>query len=481
MSKISIVLFFILTIFHCYFSYSQKIEIKKLPKTINSEESEFNFFQTDEKTAYYTKSTLQEDGYQSSIYKTKLREGKWQKGKYFHVGENYSSGNIYFFDKMNNYCFTSCNQDQECIICFGEMGSPSISFFKTNNNWPSKRSGNKDGKNIFHQTHPVIAYHKDKKVLYFSSNREGGYGGMDIWLSVVDKDGDFGSPINLGEQVNTKHNEITPYYNINNKTLYFSSDRKIKERGFDIYFTEGKLNSWKESKVAEEFNTEQDEMYITFFNSKQGYFSSNRGDTTCCNNIYSFEYKEKKIDTIEENILKEPIYLYFHNDEPQFSEKLDTTEATYKEAYISYFQKKEEYITLSKIPQVETFFSEKLKYNFNKINLLLKDVLAQLNKGRVIEIKINGYSSPLHSNEYNILLSKRRVVSFLNFLYEYNSSSLKEYLINQKLKILVNSYGEEKSSQNISDDPKDKIKSIYSINAMLQRRIEIIEVSSKNF
>ena len=60
---------------------------------------------------------------------------------------------------------------------------------------------------------------------------------------------------------------------------------------------------------------------------------------------------------------------------------------------------------LNKKNQVETFFADKLKYNFNKINLLLEDISNQLNIGRIIEIKINGYSSPLHSNEYNILLS----------------------------------------------------------------------------
>ena len=50
--------------------------------------------------------------------------------------------------------------------------------------------------------------------------------------------------------------------------------------------------------------------------------------------------KKKKIDTTYINILNDTINLYFHNDEPKFSKKLDTTEITYKESYISYFQKK---------------------------------------------------------------------------------------------------------------------------------------------
>ncbi len=473
MSKILIILSLFLTSVCFRFAFSQSIEIKKLSETINSEESEFNFFQTDEKTAYYTKSTLGENGYQSLIYKTNLKNGNWQKGRYFHVGEHYSAGNIYFLNKTNKYCFTGCNEKQECIIFVGEIGSEPKRALKHKDNRTIKES------DLIRETHPIIVQHQDKRVLYFSSNRRGGHGGMDIWLSIIDQEGNFGVPINLGKKVNTTGDEITPHYNIYNNSLYFSSDRNKKEKGFDIYIAKGELNLWKEAKEAKEFNTEQDEMYITFFSSKKGYFSSNRGDTSCCNNIYSFQYEEKKIDTTYINILNDTINLYFHNDEPKFSKKSDTTEITYKESYISYFQKKEEYMFLNNNKDVEAFFSERLKYNFNKTNLLLEQVLLQLGRGRTVEIKINGYSSPLHTNEYNISLSKRRIISFLNFLYEYNSNSLKEYLTSQQLKITINSYGEQGSEHNISDDPNNKIKSIYSVNAMLQRRIEIIGVSSQ--
>ena len=76
MSKILIILSLFLTSVCFRFAFSQSIEIKKLSETINSEESEFNFFQTDEKTAYYTKSTLGENGYQSLIYKTNFWSSK---------------------------------------------------------------------------------------------------------------------------------------------------------------------------------------------------------------------------------------------------------------------------------------------------------------------------------------------------------------------------------------------------------------------
>ena len=151
-------------------------------------------------------------------------------------------------------------------------------------------------------------------------------GGLDIWLSIIDKNGNFGIPINAGSNINSTNDEITPFYNHYNGTMYFSSNRNGGLGGFDIYKAEGSLNIWREPKNVEELNTPQDDLYLTFYNEKRGYFSSNREGAKfqnteyCCNDIFSFEYLSiQNIDTITpkkgvQDYL--PLNLYFHNDEP---------------------------------------------------------------------------------------------------------------------------------------------------------------------
>lgn len=73
------------------------------------------------------------------------------------------------------------------------------------------------------QTHPAIGNSKEGEVLYFSSNRAQGTGGMDIWYSI--KKGDAWTPaMNLGKKINTLGDDITPYYDSKNYMLYFSSN-----------------------------------------------------------------------------------------------------------------------------------------------------------------------------------------------------------------------------------------------------------------
>ncbi|MEG1555674.1 MAG: hypothetical protein RR356_02995, partial [Bacteroidales bacterium] len=63
----------------------------------------------------------------------------------------------------------------------------------------------------------------DGKMLFFASDRPGGYGGSDIWYSERNSDGTWRKPINLGPIINTKNNERSPFLHTDSKTLYFSS------------------------------------------------------------------------------------------------------------------------------------------------------------------------------------------------------------------------------------------------------------------
>ena len=127
----------------------------------------------------------------------------------------------------------------------------------------------------FSTAHPSLS--KDGKLLYFASDREGGFGGMDIWV-VENKKGNWGEPKNLGKDVNSKGVEAFPFVD-DNGNLYYSSDGWGGEGGLDLFFVEMKngKNVNKPISLGEPFNSPNDDFgIITDGNRKTGYFSSDR-------------------------------------------------------------------------------------------------------------------------------------------------------------------------------------------------------------
>jgi len=468
MSKILIMNYkYFILLFLPFLIQAQEVEIKILSNNINTNGSEFNFLQVNKKTAYYSSATLEGDDYQSAIYKTIVKNGEWEKGRYVNLDKSFSAANMSYLENDIWRYFSACDIIGNCKIAKRDNQNTITQFL--NNKINLENSSN---------TQPHITIDNKQKVLYFVSDRKGGFGGLDIWLSIIDKNGNYGVPINVGEKINSDADEITPFYNNESGTLYFSSNKKGGSGGFDIYTSEGKLNLWTNLKNVTELNSKYDEMYLTFFAQKKGYLASNRGDTSCCNNIYSFQYSSKAKDTIQNNAFVKhlPLSLYFHNDEPDCCTMKTTTNKTYQEAYISYFQMEEKYSKISKNPIVKKFFPDSLQSNFNKLNLILDQILSELISGKKVEIQIKGYASPLHEKQYNINLSQRRIASLTNFIDLYKSNIFNSYLASENFIISVISFGESKSSDKASANPNDKKNSIYGIDAMLERKIEIIDV-----
>jgi outer membrane protein OmpA-like peptidoglycan-associated protein len=139
----------------------------------------------------------------------------------------------------------------------------------------------------FDNCHPSISI--DGNILYFSSNREGGVGGMDIYMSK--KEGDtWGNPVNLGPDINTEKNDVFPFIHANG-TLFYASDGKNGLGGYDIFSTkpnEGSVFS-KPENIGKPFNSEADDFgLILDSEGKNGYFSSNRAGGKGEDDIYSF-------------------------------------------------------------------------------------------------------------------------------------------------------------------------------------------------
>jgi hypothetical protein len=126
----------------------------------------------------------------------------------------------------------------------------------------------------FSYCHPAIS--PDNKTLYFSSDLPGGYGGMDIYRS-TNKNGIWSAPENLGVAINSASDEIFPFINASS-VLFFSSKRSTGLGGLDIYFIDLKDSSATHARLADRsINSNADDFGIwTDSTFDKGYVSSNR-------------------------------------------------------------------------------------------------------------------------------------------------------------------------------------------------------------
>ncbi|MCQ2058530.1 MAG: OmpA family protein [Bacteroidaceae bacterium] len=137
--------------------------------------------------------------------------------------------------------------------------------------------------------HPAVS--PDDKWLYFVSDMDGGYGGFDLWRVPLDKD--LIGAENLGPEINTAGNEMFPTFRQNGE-LYFSSDGHPGMGGLDIFrAVTTNDTTWTIENMQSPINSNADDFGMTFRGVEmKGYFSSNRGDARGYDNIYSFELPE---------------------------------------------------------------------------------------------------------------------------------------------------------------------------------------------
>lgn len=144
------------------------------------------------------------------------------------------------------------------------------------------------------ESQPSISPNGD--VIYFTSDRPGGFGGLDIYRAYRSPDGEWGAPENLGPTVNTGKNEKSPFIHADSESLYFASDGHPGMGGYDLFkikLVSGSAGWEKPQNLGYPINTEKDEIgLMVTMDGQQAYFATNKINSANGWDIYYFDLYE---------------------------------------------------------------------------------------------------------------------------------------------------------------------------------------------
>lgn len=318
--------------------------------------------------------------------------------------------------------------------------------------------------------------------IYFVSDRKGGYGGYDIYVTKKDDKGEWGSPENLGPTINTKGNEKTPFIHTDSQTLYYASDGLPGLGGYDIFFSKIKENNkWsKPINIGYPINSKDDDagLFVST-DGRFGYFASNKLNGKGGWDLYSFplyeEAKPEKIlfvkgelkdentrapvqgkiemtNVITRKIIEIPVdtltgkyvaVLPFINDyvmtikkqgyayESKYIAKADTVFD--KPAIVN--------IEVKPVEVGQTYKLNDIYFKFNAYDLTLESMtvidgfVEFLNENKDIKIEIQGHTDDIGDGNFNQKLSENRAESVYDYII------LKGI---QSSRLLFKGYGESK-------------------------------------
>ena len=223
--------------------------------------------------------------------------------------------------------------------------------------------------------HPSLS--ADGSKLYFASDMPGGSGSFDIYVVDVNADGTYGTPQNLGPNVNTAHREQFPFIS-DEDVLYFTSDGHQGFGNLDIFRTDGDFSEVE--NLGASINSGNDDFAFVIKESEEmGYFASNRRGT---DNLYQFTREENEI-----------------------IEAPTVTDETSGQDIIP-------------------IDGSKIYFDFDKATIkpeskpVLDSVVTYMNDYPNIKVKVESHADARGSDRYNMDLSKRRAASTVDYLVQ---------------------------------------------------------------
>lgn len=270
-----------------------RVEINNMGELINSRYSEHSpVISGNDSVLLFTARRPANQGakpeqgfYDEDIYISYQKEGKWSRA--INIGKPVNS--------KGHDATISLNSSGDKLYLYRHKkqgGLYRTNFDKSGLKWQKPKPVVKPLNSRFYEA--SICESADSSIMFFTSDRPGGFGGRDIYMVKRDGKGKWGDPENLGAMINSPFDEDAPYFHPDGKTLYYSSNGPNSMGGFDIFITEfdSLMGSWLEPlNLGSQVNTPDDDIYFTVSASgKYGYFSSGKEGGFGEKDIYELEF-----------------------------------------------------------------------------------------------------------------------------------------------------------------------------------------------
>lgn len=260
-------------------------DIQNISSPINTAETEgVPVISADESIMIYTYiGTKSTGGLLNDFLKPDKEEGTYHEDIFISTRGNDSTWNVPVgISSLNsdaNDAAVALSPDGQILFTFvSDVKNPGDLYMSTYNGaeWSKPEKLNSNVNSEYWEGSCSIT--SDGRYLYFASERPGGLGERDLYVSEK-VNGDWGPAVNLGPSINTKYNEDAPFIHPDGITLFFSSEGHKSIGGYDIMYSIKKENSWVEpmSMGIPLNTTEDDRYYVINAKGDVGYFSSNRG------------------------------------------------------------------------------------------------------------------------------------------------------------------------------------------------------------
>ncbi len=395
-----------------------------------------------------------------------------------------------------------------------KKGTKDVNLYTTSNRrgqWSQPRMLRVNDPDSWDSTPALSA---DGRTLYFASNREGGFGGTDIYSSTRDGRGRWGNVRNLGPKINTHGNEMFPYSAIDG-SLYFSSDGHPGFGGLDIFRAERKEGQLVVENMGSPINSNDDDFGLFLFSPSKGFFTSNREGGKGDDDIYTFVNNDPDLKIVNyfltgttvtaddegnETILASTAVRLFDQEDNMIAEEITGREGSftfrvYTEEDYYVLAEKADYLTtrlsfstigksippdsltrlitnkqftikipLDKIVIDKAIVLENIYYDLDEdyirpdAALELDKLVAILQDNPQIKIELSSHTDSRQTAEYNMDLSNRRAKSAVNYIIEHGIAPDR---------ITAKGYGE--SQLIISDEEINRLPTIEEQEAAHQR------------
>lgn len=355
--------------------------------------------------------------------------------------------------------------------CVGRQGYGSCDLYESERigeEWTKPRNLGSNVNSTEWESQPSLS--ADGRTLYFISDRRGGVGRRDIWVSYLNGNGEWTRAKNAGKPVNTVYDEISPFIHVNNRVLYFASNGLVGFGGYDIFFSERDTSGrWTDPKnIGSPINNHEDQfsLFITS-DGKKGYYSheevKDAGYTA--SRIFEIEIPEENRIRYRSNYVKGIVrdkqsstplaatieLINLETKETESLVKSDSVSGAYlivltqgadyalyvsKRRYLFQslnfnYSSREDFepivldVDLEKVNEGTTAILQNIFFDVDKYDLQAKSVtelekiLRFLKENSGVKVEISGHTDSSGSPAYNNSLSEKRAQSVYNYLVSH--------------------------------------------------------------